>query len=212
MKYLNARKILCALAVVLVLACSSFAAENPDSKARNIYQLFTRVNPKLDAGRVKKYVDIVISAGKKYKQDPYVIAAIIVHESTVNYKALSKGGDYGLMQVRWKVHEKAIKKEYPKIKRANDFFDPKTNIYFGTRILSECAAKSKTLRDALIKYTGGGKKTADKVLKTYNELKAMDKTDGKSKKKSGISGFLDGLSWARAGADCEVIRSTGMNK
>lgn len=192
MKYINAKKILCALAVVLVLAGCAFAAE-ADQKARNIYQLFTRVNPKLDAGRAKKYVDIVMAAGKKYKQDPYIIAAIIVHESTVKYKALSKGGDYGLMQVRWKVHEKAIKKEYPKIKNANDFFDPRTNIYFGTRILSECAAKSKDLRGALVRYTGGGTKTAAKVLKTYNELKAMDKTGGKSRKKSGISGFFQRL-------------------
>ena len=97
------------------------------------------------AAKIQNYADIIIQAGEKFKIEPYVIAAIIVHESTVNYKAVSKGGDYGLMQVRWKVHEKAIKAEYPKVKTAKDFFDPKTNVFFGTRIFSECAAKSKDL-------------------------------------------------------------------
>ena len=168
----NTKRLVFALLAVLVICGNAFAAKSVDPKARNIYQLFTTRNPKLSAGTAKNYTDIVIQAGKKYKQDPYVIAAIIVHESTVNYKAVSKGGDYGLMQVRWKVHEKAIKKEYPKIRKATDFFDPKTNIFFGTRILSECAAKSKNLKGALLRYSGGGEKITAKVLNTVNQLKA----------------------------------------
>ena len=166
--------------LVLLLAGAAWAANRaPGNQERNIYQLFTKANPKLDAGTAKKYVDIVMAAGEKYKQDPYVIAAIIVHESTVNAKAISKGGDYGLMQVRWKVHQKAIKAEYPKVKKASDFFDPKTNVFFGTRILSECAAKSKDTQGALLLYSGGGKKVTEKVLKTVKELQAMDKNTKK---------------------------------
>ena len=170
-----------ALLVVLVIAGNAFAAAAPDSRARNIYQLFTKSNPKLPTGTAKKYVDIVIAAGKKYKQDPYVIAAIIVHESTVNYKAVSKGGDYGLMQVRWSVHEKAIKKEYPKVRKATDFFEPKTNIFFGTRILSECAAKSKNLKGALLRYSGGGEKITAKVMNTVKQLQEGKISSGNSK-------------------------------
>ena len=171
------RRIFCAIILVLVLAGFAFAAAKkyPGNRERNIYQLFTKANPKLNAGTAKKYVDIVMSAGEKYKQDPYVIAAIIVHESTVNAKAVSKGGDYGLMQVRWKVHEKAIKAEYPKVKKASDFFDAKTNVFFGTRIFSECAAKSKDTRGALMLYSGGGTKVTAKVMNTVKELQAMDK-------------------------------------
>ena len=178
------RRLFCALILVLVVcgvACAA-AKKTPGNRERNIYQLFTKANPKLDAGTVKKYVDIVMAAGEEYKQDPYVIAAIIVHESTVNAKAVSKGGDYGLMQVRWKVHEKAIKAEYPKVKKASDFFDARTNVFFGTRILSECAAKSKDTRGALMLYSGGGEKITAKVLNTVKELQAMDKAV-KSKKK-----------------------------
>ena len=168
----NTKRLVFALLAVLVISGNAFAAQSVDPKARNIYQLFTKANPKLSAGTAKNYTDIVIEAGKKYNQDPYVIAAMIVHESTVNYKAVSKGGDYGLMQVRWKVHEKAIKNEYPKIRKATDFFDPKTNIFFGTRILSECAAKSKNLRGALLRYSGGGEKITAKVLNTVKQLQS----------------------------------------
>ena len=183
-------RIICAFMMVLCLVNSAIAAVNDDTKARNIYQLFRKVNPKLSAGNAKKYSDIIIAAGKKYKQDPYVIASIIVHESTVKYNAVSKGGDYGLMQVRWRVHEKAIKAEYPRVKKASDFFDPRTNIFFGTRILSECAAKSKDLRGALLRYSGGGTKVTAKVMNTVKELQAMDKTaKPKPKKRS----FLDRL-------------------
>ena len=181
-------RILYALIIVLTFAGSAFAATNDDVKSRNIYQLFTRVNPKLAAGTAKKYVEIIMSAAKKYKQDPYVIAAIIVHESTVKANAISKGGDYGLMQVRWRVHEKAIKKEYPKVKKASDFLDARTNIFFGTRILSECAAKSKDLRGALLKYSGGGTKVTAKVMNTVKELQAME-SKTKPKKRS----FFDWL-------------------
>lgn len=174
-------RIILALLIGLVSAGNAFAAKAPDIKERNIYQLFTRVNPKLQSGTATKYVNYVMDAAKKYKQDPYVIAAIIVHESTVKYKAVSKGGDYGLMQVRWKVHEKAIKKEYPKVRKATDFFDPKTNIFFGTRVLSECAAKSKNLKGALLRYSGGGEKVTAKVLNTVKQLQSMEKSSGKSK-------------------------------
>mgnify|MGYP002624916354 CR=1 FL=1 len=189
---MTARKLgaLSALVILLVIACNASAAQKVDSKARNIYQLFTKTNPKLEAGTVKKYVDIVIAAAQKYKQDAYVIAAIIVHESTVNAKAVSKGGDYGLMQVRWRVHEKAIKAEYPKIRKAIDFLDARTNIFFGTRILSECAAKSKDLNGTLMRYSGGGTKITAKVMNTVKELQAKDTAQKtKPKKRS----FLDRL-------------------
>ena len=175
------RKLSCALVIVLALAGSVSAAAKADVRTQRIQQLFRTHNPKLEAKTAQTYTGHVMDAAEKYKQDPYVIAAIIVHESTVNNKAVSKGGDYGLMQVRYRVHEKAIKKEYPKVRKATDFFDPKTNIFFGTRILSECAAKSKNLRGALLRYSGGGEKITLKVLNTANQLHASEKSSGKAK-------------------------------
>ena len=173
------RKILYSLLIILVIVNFSEAAtQNP--KAKNIVELFTRVNPKLSAKTAQNYADIILQAGEKFKIDPYVIAAIIVHESTVNNKAVSKGGDYGLMQVRYKVHEKAIKQRFPKVKRASDMFDAKTNILFGCEIFSDCYNKTKNVYDALKRYSAGNTKMADKTIATVNELQDKDK-DNKNK-------------------------------
>ena len=159
--------------LILILLFSAlnlnFACAAQSSKAKKISALFTRVNPSLSAKTADSYASLVIKAGEKYKQDPYVIAGIIVHESTVNNKAVSKGGDYGLMQIRWNVHEKAIKKDFPKVKKAKDLFDAKTNIFYGTRIFAECMSKSSSTRAGLLRYSAGSEKLANKVLATVNE-------------------------------------------
>lgn len=166
------KKFLCAL--ILLLVCVSIAEAAQSTKAKNIASLFREKNPTLTARTADRYADIVIAAARKYKQDPYVIAAIIVHESTVNAKAVSKGGDYGLMQVRYRVHEKAIKQEYPKVKKAEDMFNARTNIFFGTRIFSECASKTTTTQDALMRYSGGSTNLTNKAMATVRELQAKE--------------------------------------
>ncbi|MBR0257290.1 MAG: transglycosylase SLT domain-containing protein [Synergistaceae bacterium] len=187
------RKILCALVIVVAFAGISEAAKRKvaakkvvDDRARNIYALFTEVNPKLSGVDAKKYAEIILEAGEKHKIDPYVIAAIIVHESTVNNKAVSKGGDYGLMQVRWKVHEKAIKKEFPKVKKANDMFDARTNIFFGTEIFAYGYKKSgNDVRKGILRYSAGNTQLADKVMATVKKLQANDAKTNKTPKKKG---------------------------
>ena len=191
-------RLLFAAIIVIVLAGNAFAAAKTDVREQRIQQLFTTHNPKLEAKTAKAYTGHVMAAADKYKQDPYVIAAIIVHESTVNNKAVSKGGDYGLMQVRYRVHEKAIKAEYPKVKKATDMFDPRTNIFFGTRILSECAAKSKDLRGTLMRYSGNGTKLTAKVLNTVEQLKAgkiQQNTNQKTKTKKKGNFFTRLFNW-----------------
>ena len=136
--------------------------------------------------KAQDYATIIIQAGEKFKQDPYVIAALIVHESTVNNKAVSKGGDYGLMQVRWKVHAKAIKQRFPKVKKASDMFDARTNIFYGTEIFSDCVKKAGgNWQGGVLRYSAGNKKLVNKVTATINELNnsAKKKVTPKSKKK-----------------------------
>ena len=173
---MRGRKFLCAVIFVFILAGDSYSADKtPDKRARNIYQLFTSVNPRLEQASAKKYAEIVLEAAEKFKQDPYIIAGIIVHESTVNNKAVSKGGDYGLMQIRWNVHEKAIKQRFPKVKRADDMFDARTNIFFGTEIFRDCMRKSDgDFRKGLMRYSAGNTKLRDKVTATVNGLRAKD--------------------------------------
>lgn len=177
---MRGKRFLCAVMLLLLVDGEAYSAQKkaakvPDNRARNIYALFTKANPKLDPVNAKKYAEIVIEAAEKFKQDSYVIAAIIVHESTVNSKALSKGGDYGLMQVRWKVHEKAIKQRFPKVKKAADMFDARSNIMFGTEIFSDCMRKADNdVAKGLMRYSAGNTKMRDKVMATLKELKAND--------------------------------------
>lgn len=185
---MRTRKLIFTAIFILILSGTSYpatkkAAPKVDDRARNIYALFTKANPKLEPVNAKKYAEIVIEASEKFKQDPYVIAAIIVHESTVNNKAVSKGGDYGLMQVRWKVHEKAIKQRFPKVKNAKDMFDARTNIMFGTEIFSDCMKKcGNDVQKGLMRYSAGNTKMRDKVMSTVKELRSKDNAN-KTKKK-----------------------------
>lgn len=150
---------------------SSFATENQNLKMKKISELFKKVNNTLTVKQTENYALYTIQAAEKFKQDPYVIAAIIIHESTVRNNAVSKGGDYGLMQVRWEVHKKNLMKKFPNIKKSSDMFDAKTNILYGTELFAECMSKSNDLKSGLLRYSGGSEKLASKVLNTLKELK-----------------------------------------
>ena len=163
------RKFLCAIVLVLVVCSVALAALGQEGRAKNIVSLFTRGNPSLSAKTAESYAQIILEAGQKYRIDPYAIAALIVHESTVNANAVSKGGDYGLMQVRWKVHAKEIQREH-RVKSSKGLMKPRVNIFFGTRILSECYAKAGTIEGAIRLYSGGNRKLVSKVTRTMREL------------------------------------------
>ena len=182
MKNVNSKRrfFLFVIVFLLIIAC---VAEAKTSKTQNIANLFCRVNPSLKANKAKDYATVVIHAAEKYKQDPYAIAALIVHESTVNPKAISKGGDYGLMQIRWKVHATAIKKAFPKVKKAKDILDVRTNVLYGTEIFSQCMKKANNdLRGGILRYSAGNEKLVKKVFATMNELKNGTAKTAKKKK------------------------------
>ena len=142
-----------------------------EARIQAIAELFGRVNPKLAQKRTRDYAEYILEAAAKFSQDPFVIAAMIVHESTVRYDAVSRGGDYGLMQVRWSVHKKKIMKEYPHIRTARDILDPKYNILIGTEIFAEYrAAVGPDLRSGLLRYSAGNKKLAGRIFATKQGL------------------------------------------
>ena len=109
----------------------------------------------------KELTSIVISAGEKFGIDPKVIAAIIVVESSAKPKAVSKGGDYGLMQICWKVHKKDIQRRFPSIKAAEDLLDPSVNVQIGTEIFARYSSQRNTLRGALLRYSDGNEMMAE---------------------------------------------------
>ena len=138
------------IAAIIIILFVVQACESNDK----IAELFMKYNK----AQANAFAAIVREAGKEYDVKPEVIASIIVIESGVRPYVISKGGDYGLMQVRYKVHKN-------KVKSANELLDPKTNIFVGTRIFKQCYLREKNLYGALVRYSGGNKKMAGKVLR-----------------------------------------------
>ena len=133
----------------------------------------SRYNKKLSAKQARQYAEYILQAGDKFGQEPFVLAAMVVHESSANASAVSRGGDYGLMQVRWNVHKKRIMREYPSVKKAKDFLDPRINIMVGTEIFTDYrAAAGPDLRAGLLRYSAGNKKLANKIFATVRDLEA----------------------------------------
>lgn len=142
-----------------------------EAKRQSIATLFQQYNRKLDTAKACEYADFIMQACDQFKQDPFVIAAMVVNESSARHDAMSNAGDYGLMQVRWRVHQKKIRKKYPQIEDANDMFDPRYNVLVGTEIFSTYYATAKQdVRGALMYYTAGNERHADKVIAVVARL------------------------------------------
>ena len=145
--------------LTILQAKLSFGATQKET----IPRLFKHYNRKLTITQLNTMTDSVIVSGTKYKVSPLVIASIIVRESGARPNAISKVGDYGLMQVRYKVHR-------DKVKSAKALLNIETNIDIGTRIFADYYARRKTLYGALYRYSGGNRTLAQRVLRTLNKL------------------------------------------
>jgi soluble lytic murein transglycosylase-like protein len=146
-------------------------ATQNEAKRKTIAALLRQYNKKLDDSKARKYADIIIQNSEKFAQNPFVIAAMVVNESSAKHDAVSRGGDYGLMQVRWRVHQKKIKKKYPHIDEAKDMLIPENNVLVGTEIFSNYhATAKKDVRNALMFYSAGNKRLADKVFAVLSQL------------------------------------------
>lgn len=147
------------------------AAKQREAQLRAMAELFRRYNPKLTEKQARSFGEYAIQAGDRFSQEPFVLAAMIIRESSAKPNVVSKGGDYGLMQVRWRIHEKRIRKKYPSVKKAKDFLNPKVNILVGAELFSEYRGGG-SVRQGLLRYSAGNKQLADRVLATKNELEA----------------------------------------
>lgn len=93
-------------------------------------------NKEVSAATGLEYADYIVEACSQFGiDDPALIAALIVKESTVRPNARSRYA-HGLMQINWNVHKKSISNKFPWIKTLNDLMVPKNNILVGTWILS----------------------------------------------------------------------------
>ena len=142
------------------------------AQKKSIAALLRSYNSKLSQQAASQYADYILQAGEKFQQDPFVIAAMIVKESSARHDAVSRGGDYGLMQVRWRVHRRSIAQKYPQIKDAKAMLDPEYNILVGTEILARYCASADDLRGGLMRYSAGNRKLAEKIFAVLKGLQS----------------------------------------
>ena len=88
------------------------------------------------------------NASKQYGVNPALIKAVIHVESAFNTDAISKAGAKGLMQI--------MDSTGAQIGLA-DPFDPKANVYGGTRLLKTYLVRYHSLKKTLIAYNAGEK-------------------------------------------------------
>jgi len=140
-------------------------------KRESIAAFLRRHNRGLTNEQVNKYAVLIKEACEKFGQDPFIIAALVVAESTGRSNVVSRGGDYGLMQVRWRVHQRRIRDRYPHIAQANDILNPKYNLLIGTEIFTTYrASANQDIRGALLRYSGGSRRLADRVFRLAAQL------------------------------------------
>lgn len=98
-------------------------------------------------------LDIVRHAaivGKEQNVSPFILLAIISHESNFQHLARNKSGAEGLMQIITKVHRKRFER-YGGVQAT---FLPKVNIQVGAAILRECIGLTKSVHRGLRCYAG----------------------------------------------------------
>lgn len=147
--------------------------ENGNEKIAVIAGRFMKVNPELEPYAARKYGEYILEASELFGINPFLIAAMIIKESTVRYKARSRYA-YGLMQVNWNAHKYGLRSAFSGIQTLNDLIQPRNNILAGTYIFS-CYLDSSVgdISEALAKYLGtNGKRYITRVMKNYEVMLA----------------------------------------
>ena len=114
------------------------------------YKVYIKSYPEKPAAFIKKYNSIINQASERFSLDPSLIKAVIKAESDFDYKATSKKGAQGLMQLMPKTADEM---------RVADPYNPEENIFGGARYLSlllERFQNNMTL--ALAAYNAGPEK------------------------------------------------------
>lgn len=150
--------VFCALAILTSNAQASFAEPFSTSQAfhnmRNhrskteqtnrlkaIEAYFRKKNPKISSQNISFYAQLIEESAAQYGLDPFLVASIMVKESTVKEKAVSKG-NYGLMQVNWKANRPWIIKTFP-VRSTKELLSPSNNVRIGSHILASNIKKCK---------------------------------------------------------------------
>ena len=127
------------------------------------YRLFMRVYQKRPNEFIKKYDGIIQQAAKRFRVDPLFVKAVIKAESAFDYRAVSRKGAKGLMQLMPETADEM---------RVNNPFNPEENIFGGTRYLGILMDRYKMdKRLALAAYNAG-----PEIVETYKGIPPYPET------------------------------------
>lgn len=98
----------------------------------------------LDLDTATQYALWVEEYADHHEVDPVKILAIMKVESGFNAKAHNPGDGAGLMQIVGSIHRVPL----------NKLLDPRQNIKTGVKIFAEYRNKSKSFKEALLRYNG----------------------------------------------------------
>jgi len=125
-----------------------------------------------------KIISITVENAQAKKINPFVVLAIISHESNFVANVKNSSGATGLMQIVTQVHHHRFKA----YGGSHSALKPEVNIKIGTEILEECIRKMKSVRGGLRCYAGTVKGN-DRGFSDY-VLREATYVRNKSKKKS----------------------------
>lgn len=95
--------------------------------------------------------EYIKTTAENYGISPYLIFALIEHESKWDSKAISRNGlDKGAMQIREKWHREFMKKL-----GVNNLLDLRVNVLVGTDLLAELFDENSDIEWVLMAYNGG---------------------------------------------------------
>ncbi|MFP4481755.1 MAG: transglycosylase SLT domain-containing protein [Thermovirgaceae bacterium] len=149
-------------------------AKTRDGKMVVIMNRFMEANPELEEYAAGKFAGYVLEASDQFGVHPFLIAAIIIKESTVRYRARSRYA-YGLMQINWSAHKRALRSAFSEIETLEDLIQPRNNILAGTYIFS-CYLNSSdgNISEALAMYLGkNGTRYIKNVMENFELMLAQ---------------------------------------
>lgn len=143
----------------------SVSIQEKETDSALLYRLINKVNPSSSAQQRAEYVTIILRMSQEYNIDPFLIAGVIVTESTFKPSVKNYNGTcHGSMQVAKKYWDKPLR-EAGIIEQPSDYYDIKRGVRAGVYVLNHYLSRSKSVQEALHKYSGGATNYYAKVMR-----------------------------------------------
>lgn len=143
----------------------SVSIQEKETDSALLYRLINKVNPYASAQQRVEYVMIILRMSQEYNIDPFLIAGVIATESTFKPSVKNYNGTcHGSMQVSKRYWDKPLR-EVGIIEQPSDYYDIKRGVRAGVYVLNHYLSRSKSVQEALHKYSGGATNYYAKVMR-----------------------------------------------